>query len=328
MDTKSTPVEISPPKLLDQVRDKIRVKHYSIRTEKQYLQWIKRFILFHGKRHPQDMDAVEVESFLTHLAVEGSVSASTQNQALSALLFLYREVLSIDLPWMDTMVRAKNPQRLPVVLTRAEVALVFERMEGGYGLMARLLYGTGMRLMECVRLRVKDVDFAQREILIRDGKGAKDRVTMLPNVLILLLQEHLARRRLLFEDDLAKGMTEVFLPDALARKYPNAPNDWAWQYVFPSGSYSVDPRSGRQRRHHIDEKLLQRAVKRAVNASGIVKLATPHTLRHSFATHLLQSGYDIRTVQELLGHSDVSTTMIYTHVLNKGGRGVVSPLDV
>ncbi|MEQ1674612.1 MAG: integron integrase [Candidatus Nitrotoga sp.] len=314
--------------MLDQVRDKIRVKHYSIRTEKQYLQWIKRFILFHGKRHPQDMGANEVESFLTHLAVEGSVSASTQNQALSALLFLYREVLGIDLPWMDTMVRAKNPQRLPVVLTRAEVALVFERMEGGYGLMARLLYGTGMRLMECVRLRVKEVDFAQREILIRDGKGAKDRVTMLPDVLILPLQEHLARRRLLFEDDLAKGMTEVFLPDALARKYPNASTDWAWQYVFPSGSYSVDPRSGRQRRHHIDEKLLQRAVKRAVNASGIVKLATPHTFRHSFATHLLQSGYDIRTVQELLGHSDVSTTMIYTHVLNKGGRGVVSPLDV
>ena len=328
MDTENTPVEINPPKLLDQVRDKIRVKHYSIRTEKQYLQWIKRFILFHGKRHPQDMGANEVESFLTHLAVEGSVSASTQNQALSALLFLYREVLSIDLPWMDTMVRAKNPQRLPVVLTRAEVALVLERMEGGYGLMARLLYGTGMRLMECVRLRVKEVDFAQREILIRDGKGAKDRVTMLPDVLILPLQEHLARRRLLFEDDLAKGMTEVFLPDALARKYPNASTDWAWQYVFPSGSYSVDPRSGRQRRHHIDEKLLQRAVKRAVNASGIVKLATPHTFRHSFATHLLQSGYDIRTVQELLGHSDVSTTMIYTHVLNKGGRGVVSPLDV
>ncbi len=328
MGTENTPVETNPPKLLDQVRDKIRVKHYSIRTETQYLQWIKRFILFHGKRHPQDMGANEVESFLTHLAVEGSVSASTQNQALSALLFLYREVLSIDLPWMDTMVRAKNPQRLPVVLTRAEVALVFERMEGGYGLMARLLYGTGMRLMECVRLRVKEVDFAQREILIRDGKGAKDRVTMLPDVLILPLQEHLARRRLLFEDDLAKGMTEVFLPDALARKYPNASTDWAWQYVFPSGSYSVDPRSGRQRRHHIDEKLLQRAVKRAVNASGIVKLATPHTFRHSFATHLLQSGYDIRTVQELLGHSDVSTTMIYTHVLNKGGRGVVSPLDV
>ena len=327
MGTENTPVDSSPPKLLDLVRDKIRVKHYSIRTETQYLQWIKRFILFHGKRHPQDMDAVEVEAFLTHLAVEGSVSASTQNQALSALLFLYREVLGIDLPWMDSMVRAKKPQRLPAVLTRAEVAMVLERMDGAYGLMARLLYGTGMRLMECVRLRVKDIDFAQREILIRDGKGAKDRVTMLPDVLILPLQEHLARRRLIYDDDLAKGMSEVYLPDALSRKYPNAPTDWAWQYVFPSGSYSVDPRSGRERRHHIDEKLLQRAVKRAVNASGIVKPATPHTFRHSFATHLLEGGYDIRTVQELLGHSDVSTTMIYTHVLNKGGRGVVSPLD-
>ena len=327
MGTETTPVAPIPLKLLDQVRDKIRVKHYSIRTETQYLQWIKRFILFHGKRHPQDMDAVEVEAFLTHLAVEGSVSASTQNQALSALLFLYREVLGINLPWMNTMVRAKKPQRLPVVLSRAEVALVLERMDGGYGLMARLLYGTGMRLMECVRLRVKDIDFGQREILIRDGKGAKDRVTMLPETLILPLQEHLAKRRRLYEDDLAKGMAEVFLPDALARKYPNAATEWAWQYGFSAGSYSVDPRSGRERRHHIDEKLLQRAVKRAVAASGIVKLATPHTFRHSFATHLLEGGYDIRTVQELLGHSDVSTTMIYTHVLNKGGRGVVSPLD-
>jgi len=327
MGTINTPDAATPPKLLDQVRGKIRVKHYSIRTETQYLQWIKRFILFHGKRHPQDMDAVEVEAFLTHLAVDGTVSASTQNQALSALLFLYREVLGIDLPWMDTMVRAKQPQRLPVVLTRAEVALVLERMDGTYSLMARLLYGTGMRLMECVRLRVKDVDFAQREILIRDGKGAKDRVTMLPDTLIEPLQAHLAKRRLLYEDDLSKSMTEVFLPDALARKYPNAATDWVWQYIFPSGSYSVDPRSGRERRHHIDEKLLQRAMKRAVVASRINKLATPHTLRHSFATHLLEGGYDIRTVQELLGHSDVSTTMIYTHVLNKGGRGVVSPLD-
>lgn len=327
MGTENTPAASPPPKLLDQVRDKIRVKHYSIRTETQYLQWIKRFILFHGKRHPQDMDAIEVEAFLTHLAVDGSVSASTQNQALSALLFLYREVLGINLPWMDTMVRAKKPQRLPVVLARAEVSLVLERMDGVYGLMARMLYGTGMRLMECVRLRVKDVDFGQREILIRDGKGAKDRVTMLPDTLIAPLQAHLAKRRLIYEDDQAKGMAEVFLPDALARKYPNAPTDWAWQYIFPSGSYSVDPRSGRERRHHIDEKLLQRAVKRAVAASGITKPATPHTFRHSFATHLLESGYDIRTVQELLGHSDVSTTMIYTHVLNKGGRGVVSPLD-
>jgi integron integrase len=327
MGTESTPSAPSPPKLLDQVRDKIRVKHYSIRTETQYVQWIKRFILFHDKRHPQDMDAVEVEAFLTHLAVEGSVSASTQNQALSALLFLYREVLGINLPWMETMVRAKKPQRLPVVMTRAEVTLVLERMEGGYGLMARLLYGTGMRLMECCRLRVKDVDFGQREILVRDGKGGKDRVTMLPETLIRGIQEHLAKRRLLYEDDSAKNMAGVFLPDALARKYPNAAAEWAWQYVFPSGSYSVDPRSGRERRHHIDEKLLQRAVKKAVALSGITKLATPHTFRHSFATHLLESGYDIRTVQELLGHSDVSTTMIYTHVLNKGGMGVVSPLD-
>jgi integron integrase len=327
MDTKTTPLDLPPPKLLDQVRDKIRVKHYSIRTETQYLQWIKRFIFFHGKQHPRDLGATEVEAFLTHLATEGNVSASTQNQALSALLFLYREVLGIDLPWMDSMVRAKKPQRLPVVLNRSEVSMVLERMEGTYSLMARLLYGTGMRLMECCRLRVKDIDFGQREILIREGKGAKDRVTMLPDTLIQTLQEHLAKRRRLYEDDLAKGMAEVFLPDALARKYPNAASEWAWQYVFPSGSYSVDPRSGRERRHHIDEKLLQRAMKKAVAMSGIVKLATPHTLRHSFATHLLESGYDIRTVQELLGHSDVSTTMIYTHVLNKGGKGVVSPLD-
>lgn len=327
MINENTPSAPTPPKLLDQVRDKIRVKHYSIRTETQYLQWIKRFIFFHGKQHPRNLGAGEVEAFLSHLATEGSVSASTQNQALSALLFLYREVLGIVLPWMDTMVRAKKPQRLPVVLNRSEVTLVLERMDGTYSLMARLLYGTGMRLMECCRLRVKDIDFGQREILIREGKGAKDRVTMLPDTLILPLQEHLAKRRRFYEDDLAKDMAEVFLPDALARKYPKAASEWAWQYVFPSGSYSVDPRSGHERRHHIDEKLLQRAVKRAVVASGITKLATPHTLRHSFATHLLQSGYDIRTVQELLGHSDVSTTMIYTHVLNKGGRGVVSPLD-
>jgi integron integrase len=327
MANANTPSAPTPPKLLDQVRNKIRVKHYSIRTETQYLQWIKRFILFHGKRHPKDMGAAEVEAFLSHLAVEGNVSASTQNQALSALLFLYREVLAIELPWLDDVVRAKKPQRLPSVLNRAEVSLVLERMEGTYSLMARLLYGTGMRLMECCRLRVKDIDFGQREILIRDGKGAKDRVTMLLETLISDLQAHLVKRRRLYEDDLNKGMAEVFLPDALERKYPNAPNEWAWQYVFSSGSYSIDPRSGRERRHHIDEKLLQRAMKKAVTASGITKFATPHTLRHSFATHLLEGGYDIRTVQELLGHSDVSTTMIYTHVLNKGGRGVVSPLD-
>ena len=264
MVNENTPSSPTSPKLLDQVRDKIRVKHYSIRTETQYLQWIKRFIFFHGKQHPRDLGAGEVEAFLSHLATEGNVSASTQNQALSALLFLYREVLGIVLPWMDTMVRAKKPQRLPVVLNRSEVTLVLEHMDGTYSLMARLLYGTGMRLMECCRLRVKDIDFGQREILIREGKGAKDRVTMLPETLILPLQEHLAKRRRLYEDDLAKGMAEVFLPDALARKYPKAASEWVWQYVFPSGSYSVDPRSGHERRHHIDEKLLQRAMKKAV----------------------------------------------------------------
>ncbi|MGA9961783.1 MAG: integron integrase [Azonexus sp.] len=323
----SIPQTPPPPKLLDQVRDRLRVKHYSIRTETQYLQWIKRFILFHDKRHPREMGAVEVEAFLTHLAVAGRVAAATQNQALSALLFLYREVLNIDLPWLDKVVRAKQPQRLPVVLTRQEVTAILDRMTGVHGLMARLLYGTGMRLMECVRLRVKDVDFERAEIVLRDGKGAKDRITMLPQALVGPLQDHLRWRRQLFEDDKAKGRAAVYLPDALGKKYPNAAVDWPWQYIFPSGSYSIDPRSGEERRHHIDEKLLQRAVKKAVQASGVVKLATPHTFRHSFATHLLQSGYDIRTVQELLGHADVATTMIYTHVLNKGGRGVTSPLD-
>lgn len=316
-----------PPKLLNQVRDRLRVKHYSIRTETQYLQWIRRFIIFHDKRHPREMGATEIEAFLTHLAVEGSVAASTQNQALSALLFLYREVLGINLPWLDDIVRAKRPQRLPVVLTRLEVSGVLDRMQGLHGLMARLLYGTGMRLMECVRLRVKDVDFERAEILVRDGKGAKDRVTMLPQSLIQPLQDHLRWRRKLFEDDKSQGKAAVYMPDALDRKYPNAATEWAWQYVFPATGFSIDPRSNAERRHHIDEKALQRAVKKAVQAGGLSKPATPHTFRHSFATHLLQSGYDIRTVQELLGHADVATTMIYTHVLNKGGRGVTSPLD-
>lgn len=316
------------PKLLDLLRDRLRLKHYSIRTETQYVQWVRRFILFHGKRHPQEMGAKEVEAFLTHLAVEGRVAAATQNQALSALLFLYRELLHINLPWLDEVVRAKRPARLPVVLTREEVQSVLGRTEGTYGLMLRLLYGTGMRLMECVRLRVKDVDFSRAEIIVRDGKGAKDRVTMLPQRIAAELQAHLQRRRHLYEDDLAKGMASVYLPNALDRKYTNAENEWAWQYVFVAKSYSIDPRSGSERRHHIDEKLVQRAMKRAVQEAAISKPATPHTLRHSFATHLLQGGYDIRTVQELLGHADVATTMIYTHVLNKGGRGVVSPLDL
>lgn len=316
-----------PPKLLEQLCDKVRFKHCSLATERQYVHWARRFILFHNKHHPHDMGLAEVEAFLTHLAVDGHVSASTQNQALSALLFLYREVLGQDLPWMQDVVRAKLPARLPVVLTQSEVPAVLDRMAGVHGLMARLLYGTGMRLMEVVRLRVKELDFERAELWVRGGKGGKDRVTMLPRKLFAPLQEHLAWRRCLFEDDTAKGMAGVFLPDALERKYPNAGSEWGWQYIFPSGSYSVDPRSGEQRRHHMDEKLLQRAMKKAVHAAGMARPATPHTLRHSFATHLLQSGYDIRTIQELLGHADVATTMIYTHVLNQGGRGVTSPLD-
>ncbi|MFM2324954.1 MAG: hypothetical protein RL244_1833, partial [Pseudomonadota bacterium] len=280
------------------------------------------------KRHPRDMGAPEVEAFLTHLAVEGNVAASTQNQALSALLFLYREVLNSKLPWMNEMVRAKRPARLPVVLTQAEVQSVLSRMQGVPLLLAQLLYGTGMRLMECMRLRVKDVDFDRLEILIRDGKGGKDRVTMLPQKLAPLLQQHLVWRRSLYQDDLAAGKADVYLPHALAIKYPGASTQWGWQYIFVAASYSTDPRSGVVRRHHLDEKQLQRAFKRAVQAAGFAKPATPHTLRHSFATHLLQAGYDIRTVQELLGHADVATTMIYTHVLNKGGRGVSSPLDI
>lgn len=317
----------SQPKLLDQVRDRIRVKHYSLRTEQAYLSWIKRFIYFHGKRHPKDMGAREVEAFLSHLAVEGRVSASTQSQALSALLFLYREVLELDLPWLDKVVRAKPSQHMPVVLTVAEVRAVLARLEGVKWLMASLLYGSGMRLMECLRLRAKDIDFERHEILVRDGKGMKDRVTMLPASVVGPLQEHLAKARALHEKDLAEGFGEVYLPFALGKKYPNAGREWGWQYVFPSSKRSIDPYSGKERRHHLDEKVLQRAIAAAVKEAGLVKPASCHTLRHSFATHLLQSGYDIRTVQELLGHSDVSTTMIYTHVLNKGGRGVVSPLD-
>ena len=318
---------IPPPKLLDQVRDKLRVKHYSIRTEQSYVDWIKRYILFHGKRHPKDLGARDLEAFLTHLAVAGKVAAATQNQAKSALLFLYREVLEIALPWLDNVTQAKAPKRLPVVLTVKEVQAVMAGMSGTHALIARLLYGSGMRLMEAVRLRVKDVEFSRREILIREGKGFKDRVTMLPDAVIEPLLRHLEKVKMLHEEDLALGHGEVYLPYALDKKYPNAGREWGWQYVFPSRNLSVDPRSSKQRRHHVDEKGVQRAMKQAVQDAGLVKPATPHTLRHSFATHLLQAGYDIRTVQELLGHSDVSTTMIYTHVLNKGGRGVMSPLD-
>jgi integron integrase len=320
-------VEAAKPRLMDQVRDCIRTRHYSIRTETAYLEWVKRYIRFHGMRHPSGMGAAEVEAFLSHLAVEGNVAASTQSQALSALLFLYREVLAQDLPWLDGITRAKKPERLPVVLSVAEVQALLRHAEGTNSLMLRLLYGTGMRLMECCRLRVMDVDFSMRQIVVRNGKGGKDRVTMLPAALAQPLVDHLARVRDVFERDLAAGRADVYLPHALASKYPNAPREWGWQWVFPARGYSVDPRSGAERRHHIDEKQLQRAMRRCAQAAGIAKHATPHTLRHSFATHLLDGGNDIRTVQELLGHSDVSTTMIYTHVLNRGGRGVISPLD-
>jgi integron integrase len=313
--------------LLERVRAKVRAKHYSIRTEDAYADWVRRFIQHFRLRDPRDMGAPEVEQFLTHLAVEDNVSASTQNQAKSALLFLYRDVLSIDLDWLSGVTKAKVPQRLPVVLTEAEVSRIFRHLRGHYALMARLLYGSGLRLMECVRLRVKDVDVGRGAILVRDGKGQKDRVTMLPRALEAPLQRHLRHVRLLHEEDLREGLGQVYMPFALAKKYPSAARSWGWQYVFPSMKLSIDPRSSVKGRHHIDEQGLQRALKQAVRDAGIAKPATPHTLRHSFATHLLESGYDIRTVQELLGHSDVSTTMIYTHVLNRGGRAVVSPLD-
>jgi len=315
------------PRLLDEVRSKIRTKHYSRRTEESYTRWVKRYILYHGKRHPGEMGAGEIEAFLSSLATDRNVSASTQNQALAALLFLYRDVLGIELPWLGSLVRAKPREHRPVVLSVAEVNRLLARLSGTHALMARLLYGTGMRLMECVRLRVKDIDFDQREIVVRDGKGGKDRVTVLPLALIAPLQEHMARVRLLFESDRAANLPGVFLPDALTKKYPKAGIEWGWQWVFPARGLSTDPHTQIRRRHHTHEQALQRAIKRTAQAAGIAKPATTHSLRHSFATHLLLNGYDIRTVQELLGHSDVSTTMIYTHVLNRGGRGVVSPLD-
>lgn len=318
---------VSGVRLLDQVRGKVRLKHYSIRTEQAYVDWIKRFILHFDKKHPREMGAAEVEAFLTHLAVAGKVAAATQNQAKSALLFLYREVLGIELAWLGNVERAKAPKRLPVVLTQSEVQALLTRLAGTHWLMASLLYGAGLRLMECLRLRVKDADLSRKEILVRDGKGFKDRVTMLPSALAAPLSDHLARVRALHAQDLSDGYGAVYLPYALERKYPGAARDWSWQYVFPSAKLAVDPRSGETRRHHVQDQVLQRAIKQAVRDADLVKPATPHTLRHSFATHLLEGGYDIRTVQELLGHSDVSTTMIYTHVLNKGGRGVTSPLD-
>lgn len=326
-DTTET-ISSNPPKLLDQVRGKIRLKHYSIRTEQAYTDWIKRFILHFGNRNPKEMGAAEVEQFLTYLAVEGKVSASTQNQAKAALLFLYKEVLTMELPWLENVEHAKTPRRLPVVLNKDEVQAILSRLEGTYWLIASLLYGTGMRIMECLRLRVQDIDFKRHEILIRDGKGFKDRVTMLPVTLGPTLQAQLVKVRTLHDADLLEGFGEVYLPYALERKYPNAAKEWCWQYVFPAPNRSIDPRTNKVKRHHVLEQSVQRAVKQAVRDATISKAATPHTFRHSFATHLLEGGYDIRTVQELLGHADVSTTMIYTHVLNKGGQGVRSPLDL
>ncbi len=315
------------PRLFDEVRRCLRVKHYSLRTEKVYWGWIRRFILANGKRHPRDLGAPEVEHFLSGLAVHGNVAANTQNQALSALLFLYRQVLHIDLPWMESVVRAKRPQRLPTVLAREEVQQLLAQMDGRSGLLASLLYGTGLRLMEGLRLRVKDVDFARNEITVRDGKGGKDRRTMLPRSLMEPLLNEVERARTLHQADLADGFGAVWLPHALARKYQNAEREFGWQYVFPALGRSIDPRSGVERRHHFDDGMLSRALKRARLKAGLSKPVSAHTLRHSFATHLLESGYDLRTIQELLGHKDVATTQIYTHVLNRGGGGVLSPLD-
>ena len=325
----STPGQTLPaaPKLLDQVRARVRRLGLAIRTEEAYVGWIRRFILANNKRHPQVMGAFEVEAFLTCLAVHGKVAASTQNQALAALLFLYREVLNIELPWMENIRRAKRPERVPTVLSREEAHALLGDMTGVSWLMASLLYGSGLRLMECLRLRVQDIDFARHEILIRHGKGGKDRHTMLPNGLVAALRAQLVEAQRVHERDLELGFGSVWLPDALTRKYPNASREWIWQYVFPASVRSVDPRTDVVRRHHLDETVLQRAVKRAAQRARMTKHVTCHTLRHSFATHLLEGGYDIRTIQELLGHSDVSTTMIYTHVLNKGGKAVLSPLD-
>jgi integron integrase len=313
-------------KLLDQVRETVRLKHYSLRTEQAYVYWVRRFILYHQKRHPLTMGVPEIEMFLAHLALTDNVAASTQNQALSALLFLYREVLNQELG--DVKVTwAKKPKRLPTVLTSEEVNQILTCLSGQYKLVGKLLYGSGLRLLECLRLRIKDVDFAQLQIMVRDGKGNKDRITMLPESVVPSLQEHLIRVRQQHQRDLDKGFGAVYLPTALERKYPHANRDWLWQYVFPAKCRSKDPRSGIVRRHHLHENSVQKAVKKTGRIAGIQKRVTPHTFRHSFATHLLQNGYDIRTVQELLGHKNVQTTMIYTHVLNQGRIPVRSPLD-
>ncbi len=319
--------QIEVQRILTKVREVLRVKHYSIRTEESYIRWIQYYLRFHQNQNPTRMGKPEAGKFLTHLAVQRNVAASTQNQALSAILFLYREVLEQPLEWLDNIEHAKRPARIPVVFTRTEIKAILQQLEGTKWIMANLLYGSGLRLMECIRLRVKDLDFGFKQILVRDGKGSKDRITMLPESLVKPLKEHLIRVKTLHDADLHEGYGAVYMPDALDRKYPNASRLWAWQYVFPSSKLSIDPRSKRQQRHHVDENVLQRAVQEAIRRAGIHKPGSCHTLRHSFATHLLEDGYDIRTVQELLGHKDVETTMIYTHVLQKGARAVRSPSD-
>lgn len=319
--------EPQPPKFLDQLKESLRVRHYSLRTEQVYVDWIRRFILYHAKRHPKDMGATEVQAFLTHLAVDRHVSPSTQNQAKAALLYLYQKFLNVDLPWLSDVVQAKSSPRLPVVLSHGEVRTLLDHMNGVMAMVAQLLYGSGMRLMECLRLRVKDLDFDRGEILVRQGKGGKDRVTMLPASLVVPLKAHLGKVRILHDRDLQEGCGEVELPDALALKFKAAPRAWGWQWVFPSRLLSSDPRSGVIRRHHLYPESVQKAIRLAAQAGALVKPVSPHTLRHCFATHLLESGHDIRTIQELLGHKNVETTMIYTHVLNRGGHGVGSPLD-
>lgn len=318
---------VPPLRLIDEVRRQIRVRHYSFSTERSYVYWTRAFVRFHSPRHPREMGAAQVEAFLSHLATTRNVSASTQNQAKAALLFLYKAVLGLELPWLREIVSAQRPRKLPVVLTRLEVKALLQALHGTSWLIASLLYGTGMRVIEGLRLRVKDLDLERREITVREGKGGKDRITMVPENLVLPLREQLARAKRMHESDLAAGYGAVSLPTALSSKYPNASKSWGWQYVFPSTTRTVDPRTGKVVRHHFYPGSVQQALREAARQAQVAKPVHPHVLRHSFATHLLQDGYDIRTVQELLGHAEVSTTMIYTHVLNKGGRAVRSPLD-
>jgi len=315
------------PKLLDQVRQVIRIKHYSLRTEESYINWIKRFIFFHNKKHPLEMGEKEIGEFITHLAKNEKVSASTQNQALCAIVFLYKNVFKKELDDTISIYWSKRPKKLPVVFTKSEAIEVLGKLKGTHWLVGMLLYGSGLRLSESLELRVKDIDFGYNQIIVRDSKGEKDRTTMLPQKIVQPLKEHLIKVKKIHEEDLKNGFGTVYLPYAIEQKYPNAKYEWKWQYVFPATKISTDPRSGVQRRHHLYDTVIQKAVKQAIRDAGITKHASCHTFRHSFATHLLESGYDIRTIQELLGHKNVETTMIYTHVINQGGKGVRSPAD-